>query len=131
MPIAYILLTGLYCFLIFENSAVSEPIPVDMTFPLADKLVHVVMYGGLCGVVSVGMSRPPRNAPWLVMVVAPVLFATAYGLTDEIHQFYVPGRSCEIADLFADFLGACLVQLVLVLHWRRTGHLATFEPSEG
>jgi len=127
MPFTYILLTGLYCFLIFENSSMSEPIPVDLDLPNVDKLIHAVLYGGLCGLVSMGMSRSPRNTPWVVLVVAPVLFATAYGLTDEIHQSYVPGRSCDVADLFADFLGAAMVQLVLVAHWWR----ATFGHSQG
>jgi len=125
MSLPYILLTGLYCFLIFENSAVSDPLPVDMSLPFGDKLAHAVVFGGLCGIVSMGMSRPPRIVAWQALVVVPVLFATAYGITDEIHQLYVPLRSFEYADMFADFFGAFAVQLVLVSHWWRIRHRAT------
>jgi len=122
MPISYILLTGFYCFLIFENSAVSDPIPVDITFPFADKLAHAVLYGGLCAIVSVGMSRPPRTVSWRVLALVPILFATAYGITDEIHQRYVPHRTFDYADMVADFFGAAAAQSILLLHWSRIRH---------
>ncbi len=143
MPIPYILLTGLYCFLIFQNSAAPDPLPVEVTVPFNDKFAHAVMFGGLCALVSMGMSRPPRKVSFAALVVLPVLFTTAYGLTDEIHQLYVPQRSFELADLLADFLGACIAQTVLVLHWKRawnrrpseaanqTGKSATSDASQG
>ena len=38
-----------------------------------------------------------------------ILFSTFYGVTDEIHQLFVPGRAFEIKDLFIDFLGSCFI----------------------
>lgn len=32
--------------------------------------------------------------------------ASLYGFTDEAHQAFVPGRSPELLDVFADVLGA-------------------------
>jgi len=37
-----------------------------------------------------------------------ILAATFYGATDEIHQYFVPYRECNIIDLAADFLGASM-----------------------
>ncbi len=34
------------------------------------------------------------------------LSASIYGISDEIHQYYVPGRDASIGDMFADFFGA-------------------------
>ncbi len=36
-----------------------------------------------------------------------IAFAIAFGfaLSDEIHQYFVPGRSCDLFDLIADCLG--------------------------
>lgn len=34
-----------------------------------------------------------------------VLFTTLYGVSDEYHQMFVPGRSAEMYDLFADAIG--------------------------
>jgi len=36
-----------------------------------------------------------------------IAIAVSYGLTDEVHQMFVPGRSAEVADLIADAAGAC------------------------
>ena len=44
--------------------------------------------------------------------------AVAYGILDEIHQFFVPGRSCSINDFVLDAGGiafASLIYLILIL----------------
>ncbi len=131
MPFPYILLAGLYCFLIFENSSVADPLPMDVALPISDKIIHAMVFGGLCGIVSLGMRRSGRKAPWRLLIALPILFATAYGVSDEIHQRFVPGRTFEYADMFADFSGACIVQLVLVFHWWRGRHKALGGPLNG
>lgn len=42
------------------------------------------------------------------------LFGTLYAISDEIHQFFVPGRSCEIRDVCIDSLGV-LTGIIFVL----------------
>jgi VanZ family protein len=34
-----------------------------------------------------------------------VIIAVLYGASDEIHQYFVPGRVCDIFDLVADSIG--------------------------
>ena len=41
-----------------------------------------------------------------------VLIASLYGLFDEIHQMFVPGRSAEFLDWLADFSGSLLAVLI-------------------
>ena len=36
------------------------------------------------------------------------LFAMTYGLSDEFHQLFVPGRSAELYDALADTIGGFL-----------------------
>ena len=38
-------------------------------------------------------------------------FVALYGAADEIHQRFVPNRSCDVLDWLADTLGASLVFL--------------------
>lgn len=38
----------------------------------------------------------------------PACFALSYAACDEIHQIFVPGRSCEFRDVMIDTAGACL-----------------------
>ncbi len=45
------------------------------------------------------------------------LASAGYAVTDEIHQMFVPGRSCELRDMLIDSSGACcgiLVAFVLL-----------------
>lgn len=47
-------------------------------------------------------------------------FAIAFAVSDEIHQYFVPGRSCELRDVLIDSCGAalgagiCLVAVLLM-----------------
>lgn len=45
--------------------------------------------------------------------LAGIAIASAYGITDEIHQLFVPGRFCDPADWMVDTCGAALGALVL------------------
>jgi VanZ family protein len=41
-----------------------------------------------------------------------VLIASIYGMVDEIHQMFVPGRSAEFLDWLADFSGSLVAVLI-------------------
>ncbi len=43
------------------------------------------------------------------------LIAVLYAISDEVHQFFVPGRSMEVRDMLIDSLGALLGILIVVL----------------
>lgn len=36
-----------------------------------------------------------------------ILFSSLYAVSDEIHQTFVPGRSCQLTDVLIDTGGAC------------------------
>ena len=40
--------------------------------------------------------------------VFAIVASTLYGLSDELHQSFVPNRTSDIADLMADGIGACV-----------------------
>jgi VanZ family protein len=50
-------------------------------------------------------------------VLSAVVFATLYGVTDELHQILVPGRTPALDDLTADAVGAALAAAAGVI-WR-------------
>ena len=41
-------------------------------------------------------------------IVAALMFCLAYAASDEIHQLFNAGRSCEIRDILIDFCGSTL-----------------------
>ena len=42
-----------------------------------------------------------------------MLIASLYGVVDELHQSYVPGRMCSFADFASDAVGAALAIVIL------------------
>lgn len=43
-------------------------------------------------------------------------FGTIYAVTDEIHQYFVPGRACEITDVVVDSAGViCGIIIALII----------------
>lgn len=65
---------------------------------------YLLLGGLLCRALAGGLGAPfsPRAA-----LLAAAL-ATAYGVTDEWHQSFVPGRDASAADVAKDFGGAAL-----------------------
>jgi hypothetical protein len=95
--------------LIFSLSHQSR-LPVDMpSFFAADKLCHFLAYGVLAFALWLSFVM---NRHRLIFVPALVI-SCLYGLSDEIHQLYVPGRSFEWLDIAADCSGAFFTLLLL------------------
>lgn len=69
-------------------------------FPHADKLAHGAVYAVLGGLLT--LACPVATLAGAARVVA---IGTAYGVSDEIHQYFVPGRTTEVGDIAADWLG--------------------------
>lgn len=49
-------------------------------------------------------------------VVVPWAIGALYAVTDEVHQYFVPGRSCELRDVLID---ACGVAAGVAIVWWR------------
>src|SRR5689334_10395443 len=75
-----------------------------------DKLAHAILFGGLGALVYRAVALGHRRAPSsqsLAWVIA-VAVASLYGVLDEIHQRWTPGRSSDPKDALADLAGACM-----------------------
>lgn len=80
---------------------------------LLHNAMHVVAFGALAAATWLAsLPRPPKNGARAAAVGA-VLLAVAYGVIDEVHQGYVPGRVCSPADVLSDACGALLAVCLL------------------
>jgi len=63
------------------------------------------------------MALRDGRAPWTAFAIA-VLLCSVYGITDEFHQSFVPGRSPDIVDWGVDTLGSAVGALagLLMVH---------------
>lgn len=119
----YIVATVLYCAFLWALSSDTDPPKFEFPWQILglDKAIHAVLYAVLGAIVSVGMRRSGKPiSPWAQCFV-PVLFAAMYGITDEIHQLYVPNRTFDVGDLLANFAGATLAQTGLCYGYWRNG----------
>lgn len=88
---------------------------VDLVSPFAH-FCEYALFGFLLQN-ALGCEAPARRA-----VLLAVATASAYGVTDEFHQLFVPGRACDPVDWLVDTAGAALGALVA---WRT---LRRFQP---
>lgn len=56
----------------------------------------------------------------LFSFLLPWIFAVLYAASDELHQYFVPGRSCELRDVLIDACGAAAGVAVAWLAVRRS-----------
>jgi VanZ family protein len=81
-------------------------VPGIPLFPHADKIVHFVCFGALSAAWAWWFSPESWKEHTWRRVLLCVLFTSLYGLLDEFHQSFVPGRSCDIFDWIADTAGS-------------------------
>ena len=73
-----------------------------------DKIMHLVAYGILAAAFLYALHPFARSSNHTVISVMAVIFCVLYGLTDEFHQSFIPGRVVSLLDVVADGLGALL-----------------------
>ena len=76
-------------------------------FPGQDKLLHAVIFG-IFGFLVLG-AMPATVPGYRPLQAGTALGVVAiYGMLDELHQRFVPGRSADVFDVVADIAGGML-----------------------
>jgi len=102
-PLAY--MAAIFC--VSHRPTVWQP----LTFSYGDKVAHALAYA-LLGVLlrrawqRAGTARSQERAGTYALLVGAL-----YGLSDEVHQRFVPGRCFDWTDWMADVLGITLAML--------------------
>jgi VanZ family protein len=90
---------------IFIQSSFPSPIS-GPDIPFFDKYLHVIAYA----ILGVLFMRAYRTV-WLgnnntKVILFSILSTGLYGISDEIHQHFVPGRDADVIDAVINFIGA-------------------------
>jgi VanZ family protein len=101
--VIYWIITVGYMSLIFYLSSQNFSLPKLPTN--SDKVIHAFIYFPLAFLLYRSLRNCGINR--YIFVLAVVL-AGIYGLSDEFHQSFVPGRDASLGDAAADFAGALL-----------------------
>ena len=95
----------IYCLLIFIQSSYPAPEQVP-DWSYFDKLLHVVCYAFL-GVLFLRAFLTTRIKQNVRLVITfSILCSSLYGISDELHQHFVPFRNADLMDALADILGS-------------------------
>jgi VanZ family protein len=95
----------IYMVAIFHFSSESQPLPV-LTEHVWDKALHFIEYGGLGALLYRALRG--EGLGWAAAFVAAAVATSAYGVSDEWHQSFVPLRDASVRDWFADTLGGAI-----------------------
>ena len=100
-------ITLTYMLIIFLISSIpypQQPLPLESYAPVIE---HILEYAILGFLLSVAIKTENKKMlKWTIFWA--ILIATIYGITDEIHQLFVPGRTASVFDAFLDCIGAII-----------------------
>ena len=113
------LLALLWAGLIFYLSSQSS-LDVPLLFHGQDKLFHAAAFGTL-GFLALGSMRPAETGYPAGRRLLAFLLVVGYGILDEFHQSFVPGRSVDSLDVLADAAGGIIgIGLMAFIHRKRS-----------
>ena len=110
-----------------QSSFPSVTLPESEYFE-TDKLVHMLLYGFLASLIYISLIHQ-NNFPNLSQspIIWTIILTVFYGASDEFHQTFVPNRSGELPDLFADVIGIIITAFIIKYFLSRRVKL--FSPS--
>jgi VanZ family protein len=75
---------------------------------VGDKQGHAFTFGVLAVLCLAGLTGARLWKVNRSLVMGAFALAVLYGVSDEVHQSFVPGRTPDVEDLLADALGAAV-----------------------
>ena len=99
--------------------------------PPMDKFAHASVFGALALVLDMALRLNQPSLPMYRRHLLVFLAVSGFGATDEWHQYFVPGRSCEFGDWVADSVGGGLGLLAGSAHLLFTRRLSALSWLRG
>jgi len=96
-------ITIIYAMLIFYLSSIPITQPHLFEKLYISTIEHIIEYIVLGFMLFVSFRSIKKEYVGVVILVGLL-----YGVSDEIHQFFTPGRFCDILDVVADFIGVLI-----------------------
>ena len=99
-------LIGTILIFIFSNQ--SYPPIIDLGFQWNDKLLHLISYFAYGSTLIFFLFGSFENINFKRAIMFILFFGALFGISDELHQSFIPGRDAEVFDLIADCLGIAI-----------------------
>jgi len=97
----------IYAGIIFYMSSLPQPLPAIPILSF-DKVLHIIEYAvfGLLAVRAFKYST--QKMFYESFKILALLLTILYGVSDEVHQLFVPSRQFSVFDIAADTIGGML-----------------------
>jgi VanZ family protein len=95
--------------------ASSSPSPGPTPEFLSDKLLHFGAYAALGFTILRALAGAQLTSATPARALIALLLTVLYGVSDEFHQSFVPGRTPDVMDVVADAIGAGAGIIVLMV----------------
>ncbi len=77
---------------------------MDFFIEINDKVAHIILYTPLGFLLRRALSLH-KNMTASQTALFTLIIGVLYGISDELHQAFVPGRYADAADVLADAVG--------------------------
>lgn len=101
-----------WAILILTVSSIPHLPPLTDKIKIGDKIAHFLEYF-VFGALIAHMLRQMNKSILRILLMTSVI-GTIYGILDELHQLFIPGRITDPLDMTADALGAILASLIYI-----------------
>ena len=99
----------------FENLSAERQTRITSTVTLiVRKTAHFLEYF-ILGLLAFVTANTFRRYKFFVRTLSAADFCMLYAVSDEIHQYFVPGRACRFGDICIDTAGSILA--IVLLAW--------------
>lgn len=105
--------------IVWLSSRSTYPLDLSLPEPL-DKVAHLAAFGTLAISLDIAWRHSRPNTALALRFMVLFTIVALFGASDELHQYFVPGRSCDFFDWIADAAGGALGLTIanLPMIWR-------------
>ena len=89
--------------------------PLVIFYQYPDKVAHMILYAFFGFLLYHTLKNSPYPSSGNHAMLLAIAIGILYGMSDEFHQSFVPGRSANIQDLVSDGLGVTLAQTFIFI----------------
>jgi VanZ family protein len=82
-----------------------------------DKAVHALLYMNFGLLINLTLRASNNSVLKNHPGIMALFIGSLYGISDEIHQIFVPYRSPDIMDFAANFTGLLIAQVIIIIYY--------------
>ncbi|MGN0636922.1 MAG: VanZ family protein [Huintestinicola sp.] len=99
---------------VISAAAGEENVDSHLLTVIVRKSAHFLEYAALGAAIYFGMRGVGTDKKQGKRLLLSALFGALYAVSDELHQYFVPGRACMVTDMLIDACGAVCGPVLLL-----------------